>query len=210
MLGWVDHFEYYGPLSLEMLEIPSVLVSAVVVGQSDEGFERAVRGWSKFGTLSVVEAVYAYVLQLKRGVLRREEFLHKLLWLLPKATVFDILAMQRVLKLGLGITTCDLGLVMLTYTPVRDGPQPQRPSGVIYELRGEDATIYVSRNNNGRAVYDGETMCVIPVSSRGRPHPLYEAYLLGYRIVTEGTPSKDDLCVVHKRLGLRCVVFNTG
>ncbi|MEM1637535.1 MAG: hypothetical protein QW247_07450 [Pyrobaculum sp.] len=208
MLGWVDDFEFHGPLTLEMLEVPRVLISAVVIKQSEEGFEKAVRGWSKFGTLSVVEAVYAYVLQVKRGVLGREELLHKLLWILPKATELDILAMQRVLRLGLGITTCDLGLVVLTYTPVRDGPQPQRPTGVIYELKRGESTIYIARNNNGRAIYDGETMCVVPMSNRGDPHPLYDAYIRGFRIITEGTPSENDLCVVHKRLGLRCLALN--
>jgi hypothetical protein len=68
LIGWIDHFEYYGPLrDPKLLEEPKYLTSAVVLTQSDEAFEYAVKGWSRFGTLELVEAVYAYVQQVKRG-----------------------------------------------------------------------------------------------------------------------------------------------
>ncbi|AET32046.1 hypothetical protein [Pyrobaculum ferrireducens] len=205
MLGWVDHPEYYGPLNVDMLDKPEVVLSAVVIEQSDEGFEKAIGAWSRFGTLSVVEAVYAYVSQVRRRVIGEGELRMKLLEILPAATELDILAMQRVLKLGLGITTCDLGLVLLSYVPVGDAGHPQRPLGTIYELMRGEATIYVARNAGKRGIYDGETMCVVPISSQPPLHPLYEAYLRGFRIVTEGVPTEDTPCVVHKKLGLRCL-----
>jgi hypothetical protein len=205
MLGWVDHPEYYGPLSVDMLDKPEVVLSAIITTQSDDGFEKAIEAWSRFGTLSVVEAVYAYVSQVKRGVLGMGELRAKLLEILPTATELDILAMQRVLKLGLDITTCDLGLVLLSYVPIGGAGQPQRPLGTIYELRRGEATIYVARNAEGREVYDGETMCVVPMSSQPPLHPLYEAYVRGFRIVTKGIPAEDTLCVVHKKLRLRCL-----
>jgi len=200
-LGWIDHYDYYGPITdAKMLEVPKYLTAAVVLHQSDEAFEHAVRGWSRFGTPGLVEAVYAYIQQARRGVIDRGGLLQKLLTILPRANEGDILALQRVLKLGLGITTCDLGLVVLSYVPVRDGPPPRQPPGLIYELRGIDSFIYIARNNDGRPVYDVETMCVVPASSRAPHHPLYEAYLKGFRI-----PSEADLCVVHKKLRLKCI-----
>jgi hypothetical protein len=209
VIGWIDHFDYYGPINDPgMLEEPKYLTSAIIIAQSDEALEYAVRGWGRFGTVALVEAVYAYIQQAKRGVLDRRELLQKILVLLPRAEVGDILAMQRVLKLGLGITTCDLGLVVLSYVPVRDAAPPQPPPGLLYELRRADATMYITRNNEGRSVYDGETMCVVPASSRAPRHPLYEAYLRGYRITTEGLPKETDLCAVHKKLGLRCLDVN--
>ncbi|MGC8994081.1 MAG: hypothetical protein ACP5J0_01680 [Pyrobaculum sp.] len=205
MLGWVDHPEYYGPLDVGMLDKPEVVLSAVVIRQSDEGFERAISAWSRFGTLSVVEAVYAYVTQARRGVLGVGELRAKILEILPAATELDILAMQRALKLGLGITTCDLGLVVLSYVPVGGAGRPQRPLGTIYELMRGDATIYVARNVGMREIYDGETMCIVPMSSQPPLHPLYEAHLRGFKIVTKGEPPEDALCVVHRKLGLRCL-----
>lgn len=206
MIGWIDHFDYYGPVTdLRMLEEPKYLTSAIILTQSDEALEYAVRGWSRFGTLELVEAVYAYVQQAKRGVLDRGGLLQKILALLPRAEVGDVLAMQRILKLGLGVTTCDLGLVVLSHVSVRGGAPPQPPPGLLCELRMADATLYIARNNEGETVYDGETMCIVPVSGRPPRHPLYEAYLRGYRITTEGLPKEADLCVVHKKLGLRCL-----
>ena len=206
MIGWVDYFDYYGPITnLRMLEEPKYLTSAIILTQSDEALEHAVRGWGRFGTVELVEAVYAYIQQVRRGVLDRRGLLQKMLVLLPRAEAGDILAMQRVLKLGLGITTCDLGLVVLSYVAVQGGAPPQPPPGLLYELRRADATMYITRNNEGRAVYDVETMCILPASGRAPRHPLYEAYLRGYRITTEGLPKETDLCVVHKRLGLRCL-----
>ncbi|AFA38687.1 hypothetical protein Pogu_0660 [Pyrobaculum oguniense TE7] len=210
MLGWVDHFQYYGPLKVELLEVPEVLLSSIVLTRSEEGFERAVSGWSKFGTLNVVEAVYAYVVQARRGVLDRRGLLEKILSLIPSATELDILAMQRVLKLGLDITTCDLGVVVLSYIPVRSGAPPPRFLGILYELKRGDSTLYIARNQGGSPVYDLETMCVIPASGEGEPHPLYDAYLRGFKIVTEGTPSAEDLCVAHKKIGARCRAFRPG
>jgi hypothetical protein len=205
VLGWVDHPEYYGPLNVDMLDKPEVVLTAVVIKQSDDGFEKAIGAWSRFGTLRVVEAVYAYVTQARRGILGAGELRAKLLELFPAATELDILAMQRALKLGLGITTCDLGLVVLSHVPVGGAGRPQTPLGAIYELRRGDATLYVVRNAGRREIYDGETMCVIPMSSQPPLHPLYEAHLRGFRIVTEGTPPEDAPCVVHKKLGLRCL-----
>jgi hypothetical protein len=206
VIGWIDHFDYYGPVTeLRMLEEPKYLTSAIILTQSDEALEHAVRGWSRFGTLELVEAVYAYVQQAKRGILDRRGLLQKILALLPRAEVGDVLAMQRILKLGLGVTTCDLGLVVLSHVSVRGGAPPQPPTGLLYELRRADATLYIARNNEGETVYDGETMCIVPVSGRAPRHPLYEAYLRGYRITTEGLPKETDLCVVHKKLGLRCL-----
>ena len=210
MIGWIDHFDYYGPVTdLRMLEEPKYLTSAIILTQSDEALEHAVRGWSRFGTLELVEAVYAYVQQAKRGVLDRRGLLQKILALLPRAEVGDVLAMQRILKLGLGVTTCDLGLVVLSHVSVRGGAPPQPPLGLLYELRRADATLYIARNNEGETVYDGETMCIVPVSGRTPRHPLYEAYLRGYRITTEGLPKETDFCVVHKKLGLRCLDVHT-
>ncbi|ACB40416.1 hypothetical protein [Pyrobaculum neutrophilum] len=205
IVGWVDHFDYYGPLEdPSILEEPKYLTASVILSQSEAGFQHAVRGWSRFGTPEVVEAVYAYVIQMRRGVLDRWGLLQKLLNLLPRATVGDILALQRVLKLGLGITTCDLGLVVLSYVQVAGGPPPRRPPTALFELRESDAVLYVTRNNSGAGVYDGETMCVLPMSEVEPRHPLYEAYTAGFRIYTEGFPSQGDLCVVHRKLGLRC------
>lgn len=210
MIGWIDHFDYYGPVTeLRMLEEPKYLTSAIILTQSDEALEHAVRGWSRFGTLELVEAVYAYVQQAKRGVLDRRGLLQKILALLPRAEVGDVLAMQRILKLGLGVTTCDLGLVVLSHVSVRGGAPPQPPLGLLYELRRADATLYIARNNEGETVYDGETMCIVPVSGRASRHPLYEAYLRGYRVTTEGLPMETDLCVLHKKLGLRCLDVHT-
>lgn len=210
MIGWIDHFDYYGPVTdLRMLEEPKYLTSALIFTQSDEALEHAVRGWSRFGNLELVEAVYAYVQQAKRGVLDRGGLLQKILALLPRAEVGDVLAMQRILKLGLGVTTCDLGLVVLSHVSVRGGAPPQPPPGLLYELRRADATLYIARNNEGETVYDGETMCIVPVSGRAPRHPLYEAYLRGYRITTEGLPKEADFCVVHKKLGLRCLDVHT-
>jgi len=210
VIGWIDHFDYYGPVTdLRMLEEPKYLTSAIILTQSDEALEHAVRGWSRFGTPELVEAVYAYVQQAKRGVLDRRGLLQKILALLPRAEVGDVLAMQRILKLGLGVTTCDLGLVVLSHVSVRGGAPPQPPLGLLYELRRADATLYIARNNEGETVYDGETMCIVPVSGRTPRHPLYEAYLRGYRITTEGLPKETDFCVVHKKLGLRCLDVHT-
>jgi len=210
VIGWIDHFDYYGPVTdLRMLEEPKYLTSAIILTQSDEALEHAVRGWSRFGTLELVEAVYAYVQQAKRGVLDRRGLLQKILALLPRTEVGDVLAMQRILKLGLGVTTCDLGLVVLSHVSVRGGAPPQPPLGLLYELQRADATLYIARNNEGETVYDGETMCTVPVSGRAPRHPLYEAYLRGYRITTEGLPKETDLCVVHKKLGLRCLDVHT-
>jgi hypothetical protein len=206
LIGWIDHFEYYGPLKdPKLLEEPKYLTSAVVLTQSDEAFEYAVKGWSRFGTLELVEAIYAYVQQVKRSLLDRRGLLQRLIALLPRAEVGDLLAMQRVLKLGIGVTTCDLGLVVLSYVVVRDGAPPQPPPGLLYELRRTDATVYITRNNKGNAIYDGETMCVVPASGRPPRHPLYEAYLRGFRVVTEGLPKETDLCVMHKKLKIRCL-----
>lgn len=210
MISWIDHFDYYGPVTdPRMLEEPKYLTSAIILTQSDEALEHAVRGWSRFGTLELVEAVYAYVQQARRGVLDRRGLLQKILALLPRAEVGDVLAMQRILKLGLGVTTCDLGLVVLSHVSVRGGAPPQPPLGLLYELRRADATLYIARNNEGETVYDGETMCIVPVSGRAPRHPLYEAHLRGYRITTEGLPKEADLCVVHKKLGLRCLDVHT-
>lgn len=201
-VGWIDHIDYDGPIrDLSLLEEPKFLLSAIIISPSEEGFQHAVRGWARFS--SIAEAIYAYVLQAKKGSLDRRELLFKLMELMPKMAIGDILALQRVLKLGLGITTCDLGLVALSYTPL--GPRPAPPLGTIFELRGEDGVVYIARNGKGPAVYDGDTMCVSPMSSVPPLHPLYEAYLRGHRIVTEGTPSGDDLCVVRRKLPLSCV-----
>ncbi|ABL87807.1 conserved hypothetical protein [Pyrobaculum islandicum DSM 4184] len=208
VIGWIDHFDYYGPLvDTRMLEEPKYLVSAIIVSQSEEGFEHAIRGWSRFGTYEIVETTYVYITQVKRGVIDRKELLQKLLFLLPRFKYFDILALQRVLKLGLGITTCDLGLVVLSYISVRGGRPPQRPLGTLFEIRGDELMIYIARNNKGKMVYDGETMCIIPMSAEEPRHPLYEAYLKGFRIYTEGMPTERDLCVVHKKLKLRCKIL---
>jgi len=205
VLGWVDHFDYYGPITdVKILREPRFLLSAIIIGPSEEGLEYALAAWSSFGTLEVVEGVYAYLAQLKRGLLTRRELAHKLIPLLQKATVADILALQRVLKLGAGFTTCDIGLVVLSHVPVVGATSPRRPSTALVEKAGEDSVVYVARNNEGSPVYDLETMCIIPMSEGEAPHPLYAAYLRGYRVVTEGIPGEGDLCVVHKRLGVRC------
>jgi len=205
VIGWVDHFDYYGPITdVKILREPRFLLSAIVLGPSEEGFEYAVAAWSSFGTLEVVEGVYAYLAQLKRGLLTRRELMHKLIPLLQKATLADILALQRVLKLGAGFTTCDIGLVVLSYVLVVGATPPRRPSTALIEKTEEDSVIYVARNNEGSPVYDLETMCIIPMSEGEAPHPLYMAYLRGYRVVTEGIPGEGDLCVAHKRLGARC------
>jgi len=205
VIGWVDHFDYYGPITdVKILREPRFLLSAIVLGPSEEGFEHAVAAWSSFGTLEVVEGVYAYLTQLKRGLLTRKELMHKLVPLLQKASVADILALQRVLKLGAGFTTCDIGLVVLSHVPIVGATPPRRPPTVLLEKTGEDSVVYVARNNEGAPVYDLETMCIIPMSEGGTPHPLYAAYLRGYRVVTEGVPGEGDLCVAHKRLGVRC------
>jgi hypothetical protein len=203
-LGWIDHFDRYGPITdPAVLEEPKYLTSAVILGQSEEGLERAIRGWSKFGRLEVVEAVYAYIVQARRGVLGVRELARKLLAVLQRAGEGDVLALQRVLKLGLGITTCDVGLVVLAYTRVAGSPEPERPATMLLEIRGEESAVYIARNNSGPAVYDLETMCVVPMSAREPLHPLYRAYLMGYRIATDRLPSRGDLCVVHKRLRRR-------
>jgi len=205
VIGWVDHFDYYGPINdMKILREPRFLLSAIIIGPSEEGFEHAVAAWSSFGTLEVVEGVYAYLTQLKRGLLTRKELVHKLIPLLQKASVADILALQRVLKLGAGFTTCDIGLAVLSHVPIASATPPRRPLTVLLEKTGEDSVIYVARNNEGSPVYDLETMCIIPMSEEGTPHPLYAAYLSGYRVVTEGVPGEGDLCVAHKRLGVRC------
>ncbi|MFN3804300.1 MAG: hypothetical protein ACK4SY_04535 [Pyrobaculum sp.] len=205
MLGWVDHFDYYGPLvDARLLEVPEYLVSSLIITQSEEGFRHAVEGWKKFGTRHVVEAVYSYILQTQRGLLDRQTLLYKILEVLPKAGELDILALQRALKLGLGVTTCDLGVVILAYVPLPNSPQPPRPVGTIYEIR-QHSTIYIARNNQGPPVYDFETMCVLPMGGREPFHPLYKAYMEGYKILTEKIPTERDLCVVHKKLNLRCV-----
>ncbi|MFN7106531.1 MAG: hypothetical protein ACK4M3_08145, partial [Pyrobaculum sp.] len=197
--------DYYGPLAdARLLEVPEYLLSSVIITQSEEGFSHAVEGWKKFGTCDVVDAAYSYIVQTRRGLLDRQALLYKILDILPKAGELDILALQRVLKLGLGITTCDLGIVMLAYVPLPNSPPPPRPVGTIYELR-RHSTIYVARNGQGPPVYDFETMCVIPIGGREPFHPLYGAYLGGYKILTEKIPTERDLCVVHKKLGLQCI-----
>jgi len=206
VLGWVDHPDHYGPLTNPQdFEKPEYLTSAVVLTKWPQALEYAVRGWSKFGTLKIIEAIYAYIKQMERGLLNRKELAFKILEILPQATELDILAIQRVLKLGLGVTTCDLGLVVLSRVAIRDAPPPPPPKGVIYELKRGDLVLYISRNNNGPVVYDGETMCIIPMSSREPLHPLYKAYLDNYKIVTEGAPSPGDLCVIHRKIRLDCI-----
>ncbi len=206
-MGWIDHFDYYGPIyDFRLLEEPKFLTTAIVTVQSEEGFQHAVSGWAKFGNPTVVEAVYAYVTQVKRGVLDKGALVQKLLPLFPKLEEWDVLALQRVLKLALGVTTCDLGVAVLTHIPVGDAPPPALPLTTIFQLQRANSTIYIARNNAGTRVYDLETMCVIPMSSRGPPHPLYRAYVEGYQISTE-TPGERDLCVVHRRLKTRCVPF---
>ncbi|MEZ0318877.1 MAG: hypothetical protein ABWK05_02650 [Pyrobaculum sp.] len=205
MLGWVDHFDYYGPIiNPAVFKEPKFLVSAIVVKSSEEGYRYALEGWAQFGTLAVVEATAAYVEQYKRGLLDRRRLALKLVELLHKAGEYDVLALQRVLKLGLGLTTCDLGLVALAAVYTAHGVQPQRPLRTIVEVVGEDSVIYIARNNSGQLIYDFETMCVIPMSPSEPYHPLYEAYLKGMKIVTEGEPSPSDLCVAHKKLGVAC------
>lgn len=205
MLGWVDHFDYYGPVTDPTLfREPKFLVSSIVVKSSEEGYRYALEGWAKFGTPAVVEATAAYVEQYKRGLVDRRGLALKLLDVLQKAGEYDVLALQRVLKLGLGLTTCDLGLVALAAVYTAHGAPPQRPLGTLIEIAGRDSTIYISRNNSGQRIYDLETMCVVPMSLNPPHHPLYEAYLRGMRIVTEGMPSPSDLCVAHKKLGVAC------
>lgn len=208
VIGWIDHPDAYGPLTpsnVDLLEEPRYLLSAIIVSRWEEGLEAAFKGWARFGRQEAVEAMYAYVEQLRRGLLDEGRFRAALLKVLWISGAEDVAAIQRILKLATGRTTCDFGVVAFFEAKLPLSPWGRPPPTAMRSLEGPDYLVYLARNAEGPPVYDLETMCVVPYTSAptGR-HPLQEAYEAGLRIATEGPRAPDDLCVAHRRIQVAC------
>lgn len=191
MIAYVDHPEG-GPITdLEglrrALKSPKLFISLIVLREAPELLEEAAEAWAGVGTPSIAEAAYAYIAQYIRGVLDARGLLAKLIELFPEMEAVDVLALQRTLKIGIGMTTCDMGVAVFVQNPLAPAPGAP-PRRVVAEAPRANAYLVV---NDGPEIYDLDTMCVVPFMAAEDPslvHPLQAAWGAGYSIKTRGEP----------------------
>ncbi|MBP1448486.1 MAG: hypothetical protein JZD41_00480 [Thermoproteus sp.] len=174
----------------EALRSPKLFLSLIVLREAPELLKEAAEAWAGVGAPSIAEAVYAYVYQYRLGLIGAGELLLRIAELFPDMGTADVLALQRTLKIGIGLTTCDLGAAVFVENPRAWAAEPPPPpEGVVAEA--PRAKAYLVRNDGGRIVYDWDTMCVVPYSPQLDPallHPLQLLRRAGYAIRTKGSP----------------------
>ncbi|MFB6490004.1 MAG: hypothetical protein TU35_001950 [Thermoproteus sp. AZ2] len=192
MIAYADHPEG-GPITdLEglrrALRTPKLFVSLIVLKEAPELLEDAATAWAGVGTPRIAEAAYAYITQYIRGLLSTRELLAKLVELFPEMEGADVLALQRALKIGTGMTTCDMGAAVFVQNPLAPTPGAP-PRRVVAEA--PKANAYLVVDEGPAEVYDLDTMCVVPYMAARDPallHPLQAAWEAGYSIRTRGEP----------------------
>jgi hypothetical protein len=196
MIAYVDHPDG-GPIAdkeglSKVVEEPRLFLSALVFSEAPELLEKAVNTWARVGDQRLAEAIYAYVLQLRRGLIDERHLLLRIAELFADMDHVDALALQRVLMLGIGKTTCDLGAAIFVENPrlsLYGRPYRIPPNNAI--AASAKAPLYLVVNKGVRRVIDLDTMCVVPYSPSGRPedlHPLQALSQAGFAIATRGEP----------------------
>ncbi len=196
MIAYVDHPDG-GPVAdkkalRKILERPGLFLSSLIFREVPELLDEAAAVWASVGNARLAEAIYAYILQFKRGILDEGRLLLYIAEMFREMDYVDLLALQRVLMLGTGRTTCDLGAAVFVENPrtslygsVRGMP----PRGAL--ASSPKANAYLVVNLGERKVLDLDTMCIVPYSPSGRPeelHPLQRLHEAGFAIATRGEP----------------------
>ncbi len=197
MIAYVDHPDGGLVLDLEglgkIIKEPRLFLSSLIFSEAPELLESAVDVWARVGSREVAEATYAYILQLRRGLMEGRDLLLRIAELFTDMDYVDALALQRALMLGIGRTTCDLGAAIFVENPrlsLYGRPYRAPPNGVV--ASSARAPLYLVLNRGTKKVVDLDTMCVVPYSPSGRPeelHPLQRLSREGFAVATRGSPT---------------------
>lgn len=196
MIAYVDYPDG-GPIADEdalerLLEKPGLFLSSLIFREAPELLDKVVAVWASVGNARLAEATYAYILQLRRGVIDERELLLHIVEMFKEMEYVDLLALQRALMIGIGRTTCDLGAAIFVENPrlslyglAYDMP----PKGVL--ASSAKAKAYLVVNIGERKIVDLDTMCVVPYSPSGRLeelHMLQRLHEAGFAISTREKP----------------------
>ncbi|MEZ0248773.1 MAG: hypothetical protein ABWJ97_05820 [Thermoproteus sp.] len=214
MIGYVDHPDG-GPIAdikaLErVLSTPKLFLSSIIFREAPELTEAAFNAWARVGAKDLAEAIYAYVVQYRRGLADEKALLSRIAELFADMDVADLLAMQRALMISIGRTTCDMGAAVFVENPrfsLYGMSYGAPPRGVL--ARSTRAHAYLVLNGGGDYVLDWDTLCTVPYSPSGRPeelHPLQLSHQLGYKIATRG----EALCLIEGPIGAGGVMAPRG